>query len=151
MTVWRRHISLILFFLVTVTVAADSVMQEQLLARHRGGSFPQTAEFSRIEDPLRPTHESVRVVYQAMRDFYGTSWFDQYVHSEEVPALNRLHGRLLASVLPATFTVGEASIYPDYTLVPILVKQAEMVSQRWNLILSEEERGVWKIVTLVLP
>lgn len=147
----RRNIFLILFLLMAVPICADTMVQERLMSHHQGGRFPSVAAFSRIEDPLRPTHHAVRVVYQAMRAFYGKTWFDRYVHADERISLNRLHGNLLADVLPATFTVGNARIHPDYVLVPILLHSRDSDTRQWDLILSEDDRGAWKIVRLSLP
>ncbi len=147
----RRIISLILFLLIVATISANTIVQEQLILQHQGGLFPSVAEFSRIEDPLRPTHESVRVVYRALQDFYGKTWFDRYVHADEAVSLNRLHGNLLSSILPATFAVGKARIYPDYVLVPLMVQQRDSGMQRWDLMLSKNDQGEWKIEGLSLP
>lgn len=151
MDICRKLLPILLFLMFSWQLAAEPTVGESILALRGVGTMPVSSPIGTLEDPSRPTHPAISAAYAALTDVYRPNWFEIHVHPEFVEALNRLHDKRLAQTLPTTAVLGMAKVYPTHVYVQAMVDRGGEGWEVWDLILTEDSFGIWRLVSLTIP
>lgn len=142
---------MLLFLWLPWQLVAESTVDAAILGLGGVGTLPISSPIGPLEDPSRPTHPAITAAYSALTDVYRPNWYEIHVHPNHMEALNRLYDKRLALTLPTKVALGMAKVYPSHVSVQAMVERSGEEWEVWDLILTEDSFGIWRLVSLTIP
>lgn len=136
-------------FLCSCLFGASSV-PEGLQQLPWSGVLPIDSQIGSLSDPLMTTNQAVAIVFAAFRTPYGPEWYERFVASEARVPVNRMHDKLLASILPAVVSIGPVSEAPFQAVVAVKIHREDGTFLVLDAILSKQQDDSWAIVALTV-
>ena len=149
-----RKVLLVYFialFVLVFPLYSDAAVDNALIRIGGVGTFPIDSPIGPMEDPSRPSHPAISHVFSALRDFYRPNWFELYIESEAIYALNTLHNKRLARSLPAIVGMGKTRVSSSQVYLPVILFDREDQATVWDVFLIKDTDDNWRITSITIP